>query len=106
MSAGGEEGWLAVETTHKGKRRKARGWLAWGLPTLIGAAVLISVTALVLGLKGLSDAACAGGRGPARAGSPGGGAPARCPPPRSPHVLRPRRVRRLRLLLRRSARRR
>ncbi|MFG1921392.1 expansin EXLX1 family cellulose-binding protein [Cryptosporangium sp. NPDC048952] len=48
-----------METTHKGKRRRARGWLAWGLPTLIGAAVLISVTALVLGLKGLSDAACA-----------------------------------------------
>ncbi|MFI5955043.1 expansin EXLX1 family cellulose-binding protein [Cryptosporangium sp. NPDC051539] len=44
---------------HKGKRRKKRGWLAWGAPALIGVAVLASVILLVGAMKGLSEAACA-----------------------------------------------
>lgn len=44
---------------HKGRRRKPRGWLAWGAPTLIGVAVLASVILVVGAMKGLSEAACA-----------------------------------------------
>jgi expansin (peptidoglycan-binding protein) len=44
---------------HKGRRRKPRGWLAWGAPALIGVAVLASVILLVGAMRGFSDAACA-----------------------------------------------
>jgi expansin (peptidoglycan-binding protein) len=49
---------LSVETK-KGRRRRPRGWLAWGAPTLVGVAVLAAVIMVVGAMKGLSEAACA-----------------------------------------------
>jgi expansin (peptidoglycan-binding protein) len=60
MCAGGEEGQLRVDTQKgKGRRRKPRGWLAWGAPALVGVAVLAAVIMVVGAMKGLSEAACA-----------------------------------------------
>jgi expansin (peptidoglycan-binding protein) len=49
----------AAPDGHRGRRRRPRGWLVWGAPTLIAVAVLASVLMLVGAMRGLSDAACA-----------------------------------------------